>query len=121
VKADELISILSNDRLPHQRSWPNLALGAVVGTLVAATFFSAAIRFRPDIAQAVQTVRFLFKFVATISLAATAVLMSFKLSRPDVEFGSSGALLARENVVRFSQNRLHLAPIPSHSRSIELK
>jgi hypothetical protein len=93
VKTDDLISILSNDGLPRQRLWPNLALGAVVGTLVAATLFFAAVGFRPDIAQAAQTIRFLFKFVVTISLAATAVLVSFKLSRPDEDFRSSSALL----------------------------
>jgi hypothetical protein len=93
VKTDELIIILSNDGPPRQRLWRNLALGAVVGTLVAATLFFAAIGFRPDIAQAVQTIRFLFKFVVTISLAATAVLVSVKLSRPDEDFRSSSALL----------------------------
>lgn len=93
MKTDELISILSNDGLPRERLWPNLALGAVVGTLVAATLFFAVIGFRPDIDQAVQTIRFLFKFVVTISLAGTAVLVSFKLSRPDGDFRSSSALL----------------------------
>ena len=93
MKTDELITILSNDSLSRERLWPNLALGAVVGTLVAATLFFAAIGFRPDIDQAVQTIRFLFKFVVTISLAATAVLVSFKLSRPDGDFRSSSALL----------------------------
>ena len=93
LKTNDLISILSNDSLPRQRSWPNLAFGAVVGTLVAATLFFAAVGFRPDIAQAAQTIRFLFKFVVTIWLAATAVLVSFKLSRPDEDFRSSSALL----------------------------
>jgi hypothetical protein len=93
VKTDELIIILSNDSHPRERLWSNLALGAVVGTLVAATLFFAAIGFRPDIAQAAQTIRFLFKFAVTISLAATAVQVSFKLSRPDGDFRSSSALL----------------------------
>jgi hypothetical protein len=93
VKTDELIIILSNDGRPRERLRSNLALGAVVGTLVAATLFFAAIGFRPDIAQAAQTIRFLFKFAVTISLAATAVQVSFKLSRPDGDFRSSSALL----------------------------
>jgi hypothetical protein len=93
VKTDELIIILSKDGLPRKRLWRTLSLGAAVGTLVAATLFFAAIGFRPDIAQAVQTIRFLFKFVVTISLAATAVVVSFKLSRPEGDFRSSSALL----------------------------
>jgi hypothetical protein len=88
-----LIIILSKDGLCRERLWPNLALGAAVGTLVAATLFFAAIGFRPDIDQAVQTIRFLFKFVVTISLAASAVLVSLKLSRPEEDFRSSSALL----------------------------
>ena len=93
MRTDELIITLSKDGIPRERLWPNLALGAAVGTLVAATLFFAAVGFRPDIAQAVQTIRFLFKFVVTISLAATAVLVSFRLSRPDEGFRSSTALL----------------------------
>jgi hypothetical protein len=93
VKTDELIIILSKDALPREGLRPNLVVGAAVGTLVAATLFFAGVGFRPDIAQAVQTIRFLFKFVVTISLAATAVLVSFRLSRPDGDFRSSTALL----------------------------
>lgn len=93
MKTDELITILSKDGLARERLWPNLALGVAVGTLVAAMLFFAAVGFRPDVAQAVQTIRFLFKFVVTISLAATAVLVSFRLSRPDADFRSSMALL----------------------------
>lgn len=93
MKTDELITILSNDDHPRERLWTNLALSAVVGTLVAATLFFAAIGFRPDIAQAAQTIRFLFKFAVTISLAATAIQVAFKLSRPDGDLRSSSALL----------------------------
>ena len=56
VKTDELIIILSKDGLARERLWSNLALGVAVGTLVAATLFFAAVGFRPDIAQAVQTI-----------------------------------------------------------------
>lgn len=93
MKTDELINLLSKDGPPRKRLWATLALGAAVAILIAATLFFAAVGFRPDIAQAVQTVRFLFKFVVTISLAATGVLVSFKLCRPDRDLRSSTALL----------------------------
>jgi len=93
AKTDELISILSNDGLPRQRLWPGFALRTAAGTLVAATLFFTDIGFRPDIAEAVHSIRFLFKFVVTIALAAAAVLVAFKLSRPDEDFRSSRALL----------------------------
>jgi hypothetical protein len=93
VTTDELISILSSDGPPRWRLWPTLALAAIVGTVVAATLFFVAIGFRPDIAQAVQSIRFLFKFVVTISLATTAITLSLKLSRPDEDVKSSTVLL----------------------------
>jgi len=93
VTTEELISILSNDGPPRWRLGPNLSLAAIVGTVVAATLFFSAIGFRPDIAQAVQSIRFLFKFVVTIALATTAILLSLKLSRPNEDVRSSIALL----------------------------
>ena len=93
MKTDELITLLSNDGPPRRSLLPTLVVGAALGTVVAATLFFAEIGFRPDIAQAVQSIRFLFKFFVTISLAVTAVLVTFKLSRPDENVRSSSALL----------------------------
>lgn len=93
MKTDELITLLSNDGPPRRSLLPSLVVGAAVGAVVAATLFFAEIGFRPDIAQAVQSIRFLFKFFVTISLAVTAVLVTFKLSRPDENLRSSSALL----------------------------
>jgi hypothetical protein len=93
VKTDELIILLSNDGLPRWRLGSSFVVGAAVGTVAAATLFFAEIGFRPDIAEAVHSIRFLFKFVVTISLAATAVIATLKLSRPDDDLSSSSVLL----------------------------
>jgi hypothetical protein len=93
VKTDELIILLSNDGLPRWRLWSSFVVGAAAGTSAAATLFFAEIGFRPDIAEAVHSIRFLFKFVVTISLAATAVIATLKLSRPDDDLSSSSVLL----------------------------
>jgi hypothetical protein len=55
--------------------------------------FFTWIGFRPDITQAVHSIRFLFKFVVTISLAVTAAIVTLKLSRPDYDLRSSSVLL----------------------------
>jgi hypothetical protein len=93
VKTDELIDVLSNDCFAPRPLWSGLAMGAAVGILVAATLFFSEVGFRPDIAEAIHSVQFLFKFVVTISLAATAVLVVLKLSRPDDDLRSSRALI----------------------------
>jgi hypothetical protein len=93
VKTDELIILLSNDGLPRWRLRSSFVVGAAVGTVAAATLFFAEIGFRPDIAEAVHSIRFLFKFVVTISLAATAFIATLKLSRPDDDLSSSSVLL----------------------------
>jgi hypothetical protein len=93
VKTDELIILLSNDGLPRWRLWSSFVVGAAAGTSAAATLFFAEIGFRPDIAEAVHSIRFLFKFVVTISLAATAFIATLKLSRPDDDLSSSSVML----------------------------
>jgi hypothetical protein len=93
VKTDELIDLLSSDHLFPRPIWSSLAMGTAVGTLAAATLFFSEIGFRPDIAEAVHNARFLFKFVVTMSLAATAVLVTLKSSRPDDDLRSSRALI----------------------------
>jgi len=93
VKTDELIDLLSKDHLGPRSLWSSLAVGTGVGAVVAAALFFSEIGFRPDIADAVHSVRFLFKFVVTLTLAATSVLVSLKLSRPNEDLRSSRALI----------------------------
>lgn len=58
--------------------WAAMAIAAVI---TGATF-AAALGPRPDLAAAAETPRFLFKFVVTISLAASAFGVARALSRP---------------------------------------
>lgn len=63
---------------------PSVWLGAVgVAILVAAVAFFAMLSPRPDFAAAAQTPRFLFKFVVTTSLAASAFFPARAFSYPD--------------------------------------
>lgn len=55
---------------------------AGAATLVAAAVFSAFLGPRPDLAAAAETPRFLFKFVITLTLAASAFGAAHSLSRP---------------------------------------
>jgi hypothetical protein len=58
---------------------------AALAIIVAAVVFQASLGVRPDFAAAIQTPRFLFKFVVTITLAAGAFAIVRSLSQPGVD------------------------------------
>ena len=85
MDTERLISTLAADgarpTISMARAW---SLAALAGVVIAAVVFFLAIGPRPDIAAAAQTPRFLFKFVATLSLLGTAFLVLRALARPGV-------------------------------------
>ena len=83
MKTDDLIKMLSVDSrtsaMPLDRAWM-LAGGAAV--VLAAVGFLAMLGPRPDVPAAAETLRFLFKFVVTITLALSAWVAIRAASRP---------------------------------------
>jgi len=83
MDTDRLIRTLVADSgrptAPMGRTWAVAIPAAVV---VAAAVFFVAIGPRPDIAVAAETLRFLFKFVVTVTLAVTALAVLGRLARP---------------------------------------
>jgi hypothetical protein len=93
VKTDNLIDLLAKDGAPTWR-FRSLLVGAVTGgVIIAAIVFFAGIGFRPDIAEAVGTGRFLFKFVVTIALATTAIAAVAYVGRPTETLARRGLAL----------------------------
>jgi hypothetical protein len=84
VETNDLIKLLAQDAPVRSRIGRTLALAAVAGILISGTMFFAGIGFRDDIAAAMQTGRFLFKFVFTIALAITAFAVVQRIGRPGV-------------------------------------
>ncbi|MGH6807030.1 MAG: NrsF family protein [Ensifer adhaerens] len=86
METDELIKALAADTrrsgISMAGAWSGAGLAAVA---VAAVVFFALLGARPDIADAAQTVRFLFKFVVTVALAASAFGLLHVLSRPGAD------------------------------------
>ena len=84
MKTDDLIKVLGADTataaMPLQRSWRMALLIAVV---LAGVAFFAMLGPRADIADAMHHSRFLFKFVLTVGLAASAWAAARALSRPE--------------------------------------
>jgi hypothetical protein len=94
VNTDDLINLLAKD---SRRPWGlrSLLAGAVAGgIIIAAILFFAGIGFRADIAEAVTSDRFLFKFVVTISLALTAIWVTLSVGRPGGSLANRGLALA---------------------------
>lgn len=94
MKTDDLIDLLAKDLPPPWRFGPVLALAVAGGAAIAAILFFAGIGFRPDIAEAMRHERFLFKFVVTIMLAATAVWTTLSLGDPAGRLAQRGLALA---------------------------
>ncbi|MBN8954777.1 NrsF family protein [uncultured Rhizobium sp.] len=88
MRTEDLINLMAQDT----RRPVNLRLalsGAVaVGTLIAGLAFFSTLGLRHDIGHAVETVRFLFKFVVTLSLFASAVSLTEAMVRPDSNPGA---------------------------------
>lgn len=87
MNAEELIRILAQDATPPWRFRRVLAWAVLGGALISALVFFAAIGVRPDIGEAMETMRFPFKFVVTLALAIAATGLVSRLARPDARPG----------------------------------
>ncbi len=88
MKTEDLITALSADLgespAPLARVF---ALSAAAGLAVSAAAFFSAMGVRPDFSAAAHTVRFLFKFVVTLSIFAPGFGLALALAHPDSEGG----------------------------------
>jgi hypothetical protein len=95
MKTDDLIEALVEDRGNLPMAPRSAVLWAVAGgAVLAGILFMAVLGTRPDIAQAAETYRFLFKFVFTLTLAASAIFLVLRAFRPEVALGSLLWLMA---------------------------
>ena len=95
MRTDDLIKALAADAATRQPT-PARALGPalIMGFAIAGLAFFAAIGMRADIAEAVATWRFQFKFALTVLLALSAIPALLALSRPTPASSSQLAPLA---------------------------
>jgi hypothetical protein len=94
VRTSNLINVLAQDATVRWRFGRILGLATACGAIAAGVLFFAGIGFRPDIAQAIGSVRFLFKFVLTLTLAASATRALLRVARPDIPLNRWGWMLA---------------------------
>jgi hypothetical protein len=95
MDTDELIDALASDAQRPVASFRCIWWGALgLAISFASAVFFATLGPRPDIATAVETPRFLFKFVVTIILAVSAFGLARALSRPGEAWRKSLPYLA---------------------------
>lgn len=95
VKTSDLIAALAADPKPHGMPLGRrFALTLMLGVLISACAFLTMVGPRHDIAHAMTTMRFDWKFVDTVALAVPTGLLAWRLLRPDAEFGRSVIALA---------------------------
>ncbi len=109
ILIDALTDDFSAKPLRRPISWGLLA--AVSAALVAVEFF-ASVGVRPDFAAAIETVRFVFKFVLTFSLSVAAYIAMQRLAYPGVEpFRATTGLLI-PTVLLLAAVVIELAVVP---------
>ena len=82
MTTEELIRILAADRVVGPRVGVGLRLAMLSSAILVALIFFTTIGFREDIAWALGTVRFLFKFVIVVPLAVLAAGGTFQSATP---------------------------------------
>jgi hypothetical protein len=82
MQTDDLIRALAADRRPRMPVGRGMGVALAAGLAVSALGFFAVLGLRPDIADAVQTPRFLMKFVETLLLTVAAAFVVLRTARP---------------------------------------
>lgn len=95
MKTEDFIRVLAADRAVGARPGVAFALAVAAGLAIGLAVFMGTLGVRADIASAMQTVRFPFKFVVTLTLFAAGLQLASALARP----GGNVARAARALVV----------------------
>ena len=114
MRTDEFIAALAEDTgppgSPPQRVlWFAVAAGAVIACIV----FWALLGPRPDFVTAVQTSRFIFKFVISLALAFSAFVALRQMVRPEMGGRPLNATLLTAPVLLLIAVVLELLAVPS--------
>ena len=120
MRTEDLISALAADGKPAGHLGRSLLIALAVGTLVAGATFFATLGFRPDIDSAMRTMRFLFKFLVTLSLAAAAIGVVWRIGRPGVPLALPSWALAIPALLLVAAVAIELMVMPQASWSARL-
>lgn len=118
MDTSELIKALASDRHGPARSLSTVWAGAISASIaIAALVFFTVLGLRADIAVALETPRFLFKFLVAITLAVSAFDCVRALSRPGVPSHRAIACLAAAPALVVLAVIAELLALPSNTWS----
>jgi len=113
VKTSDLVSALVADQDIHEAGLgTRFALALAAGAGLAAVIFALALGPRPDWRLAVETVRYVFKFVPTLLLAIAGIGALLRLTRPGGRLGGWGWLLALTAAIQIAAVAVELMVVP---------
>lgn len=112
MKTSDFTDLLAVDSGARWRFGSIFGLATALGILIAGGTFFVGIGFRPDISQAVESVRFLFKFVVTATLAIGATGAALHMGRPGVPVERWRWVLAAVPVLLVGAVALELIAVP---------
>lgn len=115
MKTDDLISALAADGKQKYNLDRSLLTALVVGAIVAGIAFFTVLGVRHDIENAARTMRFLFKFLVTLSLAATAIAVVWRIGRPGAPLALPSRLLIVPVLLLVAAIVIELIIMPSAS------
>ena len=86
VRTSELIEALAADPVPQPiRLGRRVAVALVIGLVGSLALYGVLLRPRPDIDEAMRTMRFGLKFVDSFAFALPSLLLTLRLARPDAK------------------------------------
>jgi hypothetical protein len=113
MKTEDLIAAMAADNdskaAPMSRAF---ALDLAAGFIVSALFFFAVLGPRPTFWASVDEPRFQFKFVFSLTMAATGLLLAWRLSRPGADAGLARRAVWLAPALVLAACLLEMASIP---------
>jgi hypothetical protein len=116
MRTDDFINALARDHEACPRLKP---LSWIFLTAIAAGFgvawvaFALTLGVRPDVASAILTWRYDFKFVVTLTLAVTSARLVWRLARPAADARPAGLAMAAAPVLLFGAVLYELWAVPA--------
>ena len=112
MKTETLVEALARDTVIPWKLEQSIRLALIAGNIIAGIVFFGGIGFRPDIALAMGTTRFVVKFAVTLPLAFAATAAMLRAGQPGALFGVRGWALALSPTILIFAVLVELVMVP---------
>lgn len=118
MKTDDLIALLAKDATPIDRRVParRFSLALLLGLAAATLLMVLLLGLRPDLAEAVRAPMFWVRLAFATAVAAGALLLTVRLSRPGMPVGAGWVALSTPVAVAWIGAALLLLHAPAEAR-----